>query len=172
MKPDGALDRSAFYKRRTTPKPGLDLVEHRLCTYLPTFCRKRAAAIADLSQILPQTYRRRAEREPSADCMACCARSMSCSRAALHIAPCSLRQGQAARRASRWGRSLPTGDAGKRRKTCPAQNQEFCATKAKHAKSEIVPAIRASRWLRDSSFSRATLARVIEGETGTQTQCN
>ncbi len=170
--PDGALDRSAFYKRRTTPKPGLNLSEHRLCTCLPRFCRKHAAAMADLSQILPQTCRRCAEREPRADCTACCARSMSCSRAALHIAPCSLRQGQAARRASRWGRSLPTGDAGNRRKTCPEQNEEFLAIIAKDEESEIPTAIRASRWLRDSSFSRATLARVIEGETGTQTRCN
>ena len=88
-----------FYKRRPTPKPGLDFrcnygrfFAQRLCRCLPRFGRKHAAAIADLSQILPQTYRRRAEREPSADCMACCARSMSCSRAALHIARCSLRQ--------------------------------------------------------------------------------
>jgi hypothetical protein len=156
---------SAFYKRRITPKPGLKFMEHRLCTHLPRFCRKHAAAVADLSQMLPPTYRRRAKREPSADCMACCARSMSCSRAALHIAPCSLRQGRAARRASRWGRSLPTVDAGNRRKTCPAQNQEFFATIAKHAKSEIVPAIPPSRWLRDSSFSRATFAPVIHGQT-------
>jgi hypothetical protein len=163
---------------RPTPKPGLEVSAHGLCSllcrflsrFLPKLCGKDAAAVADLYRILPQTYRRCTERGPSADCMACCERSMSCSRAALHIAPCSLRQGQAARRASRWERSLPTRDVWKRRKTCPAQNQEFCATKAKHAKSEIVPAIRASRWLSDSSFSRATLARVIEGETGTQTR--
>jgi hypothetical protein len=165
---------------RPTPKPGLEVLVHQLCSllyrflcsFLPRFCGKDAAAIADLSQILPLTYRRCAERETSADCMACCARSMSCSRAALHIAPCLLRQGQAARRASLGGISLPTGDAGNRRKPCPVQNQEFCATKAKGEESEISPAIRASRWLRDSSFSRATLARVIEGETGTQTRCN
>jgi hypothetical protein len=36
----------------------------------------------------------------------------------------------------------------------------------------MFPAIRAFRWLRDSSFSRATLAPVIEDETGTQTRCN
>jgi hypothetical protein len=160
-----ALDRSAFYKRRTTPKPGLDLAEHRLCACLPRFCRKHAAAIADLSQMLPQMYRRCAKREPSADCMACCARSMSCSRAALHIAPCSLRQGQAARRASRWGRSLPTGDAGNRRKTCPAQNQEFRATKAKRTKSQPARATLGLGERRDLGFLRATLAPVIEGKS-------
>lgn len=173
-----ALDRSAFYKRRTTPKLCLDFrcsnrrfFAQRLCRCVQRFCRKHAAAIADLWQILLQTYRRRAEREPSADCMACCARSMPCSRAALHVAPRALRQWQA-RRASRWGRSLPTGDAGNRRKTCPARNQEFCATKAKRGESEMFPAIRAFRWLRDSSFWRATLAPVIQGKTVTQTQCN
>ncbi len=160
-----ALDRSAFYKRRTTPKPGLKFVEHRLCTCLPRFCRKHAAAISDLSQILPQTYRRCAEREPSADCMACCARSMSCSRAALHIAPCSLRQGQAARRASRRGRSLPTGDAGNRRKTCPAQNEEFCTTKAKRKQSQPARATLGLGERRDLGFLRATLAPVIQGKS-------
>jgi len=170
-----------FYKRRPTPKPGLDLrcnnrrfFAQRLCRCLPRFGRKHAAAIADLSQILPQTYRRRIADVPSVSRAPivwravrgqCPARGL---RSTFHRA---LRQWQA-RRASRWGRSLPTGDAGNCRKTCPAQNQQFCATKAKRGKSEIFPAICALCWLRDSSFSRATLARVIEGETGTQTRCN
>ena len=167
-----ALDRSAFYKRRPTPKPGLDLSDHRLCgllckfvsRFLPKLCGKDASAVADLSQILPQTYRRCAEREPCFDSMACCARSMSCSRAALHIAPCSLRQGQAAHRASRGGRSLPIGDAGNRRKTCPALNQEFRATKAKRGKSQPARATSGLGGLRAFGFLRASLAPVIQGK--------
>ena len=61
-----------FYKRRPTPKPSLDLrcnnrrfFAQRLCRCLPRFGRKHAAAIADLSQILPQTYRRRIADVPS-----------------------------------------------------------------------------------------------------------
>ncbi len=159
-----ALDRSAFYKRRTTPKFSLEFrcnnrrfFAQRLCRCVPRVGRKHAVAIADLSQILPQTYRRSAEREPSGDCVACC------SRAALHVAPCALRQWQA-RRASRWGRSLPTGDAENRRKTCPAQNQEFCATKAKRGKSQPVRAISGLGGLRVFGFLRASLAPVIQGK--------
>ena len=183
-----ALDRSAFYKRRTTPKPGLDLSDHRLCsllfrflcTVLPSLCGKDATAVADLSQILPPVYRGWAEREPSADCMVCrwsttvrvwpchctarCVPSTYCSRAALHVAPHALRQGQA-RNTSRWGRSLPKSDAGNHRKTCPAQNQEFCATKAKRGKSQPVLSIPRLGEVRDLGFLRATLAPVIEGRS-------
>ena len=164
---------------RPTPKPGLEVSAHGLCNllcrflsrFLPKLCGKDAAAVADLYRILPPVYRGCAKREPSFDFMACCARSMSCSRAALHIAPCSPRQRQA-RRASRWGRSLPIGDAGNRRKTCPAQNQEFCATKAKRKKSQPARATLGLGERRDLGFLRATLAPVIQGETVTQTQCH
>jgi hypothetical protein len=180
----------AFYKRRPTPKPGLDLSDHRLCsllfrflcTVLPSLCRKDATAVADLSQILPPVYRGRSEREPSADCMVCrwsttvrvppchctarCVPSTYCSRAALHVAPHALRQWQA-RRASRWGRFLPKSDTANRQKTCPALNQEFCATKAKRGKSKPVLSTARLSEVRDFDFSRATLAPVIQGKLET-----
>ena len=161
-----------FYKRRPTPKPGLD--------FCPRDCAETSACISDE---FPQGVRWCAARQPMgcrgsimvrvppSHCTVRCVPSTYCSRAALHVAPHALRLWQA-RRASRWGRSLPTGDAENRRETCPAQNEEFCTTKAKRAKSEILPATHAFRWLRDSSFSRASLAPVIDGETGTQTRCN
>jgi hypothetical protein len=179
MKANGALDRSAFYKRRTTPNPGLDLSDHRLCsllfrflcTVLPSLCGKDATAIADLSQVLPPVYRGWTERVPSFDCTACCARSMSCSRAALHIAPCSPRQRQA-RRASRWGESLPTWDVANGPKTCLAQNQKCFANVANRTNFRMLRVQAAIRGFRDPGFSRATLAPVIQGETVTQTQCH
>ena len=154
-----------FYKRRPTPKPGLD------------FCTRDRAEISDgISNKFPLGFRWRAVgqpmerrwsttvRVPPCHCTARCVPSTYCSRAALHVAPRALRQRQA-RRASRWGRSLPTGDAGNRRKTCPAQNQEFCATKAKRGKSQPVRATSGLGGLRVFGFLRATLAPVIQQPT-------
>jgi len=155
----------AFYKRRPTSKPGLD------CCALD-----RAEICAGIANKFPLSFRwhtvgqpmehrwSTTVRVPLCHCTARCVPSTSCSRAALHVAPHALRQWQA-RRASRWGRSLPTGDAGKHPKTCPAQNQKVFAIKAKRGKTETFPAIGAFRWLRDSSFSRANLAPVIHEKT-------
>jgi hypothetical protein len=173
---------------RPTPKPGLEVLAHGLCSllcrflsrFLPKLCGKDAAAVADLYRVLPPVYRGCAKREPSADCMVCrwsttvrvwpchctarCVPSTYCSRATLHVAPRALRLWQA-RNTSRGGRSLPKSDMGNRQKTCPAQNQEFCATKAKRGKSQPVRATSGLGGLRDLGFLRATLAPVIEGKS-------
>ena len=155
-----------FYKRRPTPKPGLD------------FCPRDCAEISDgFSDKFPLGFRWRTAghpmsccwsttvRVPPCHCTARCVPSTYCSRAAaLHVAPRALRQWQA-RRASRWGRSLPTGETGNRRKTCPAQNQEFCATKAKRTKLQPVRETIGLGECRDLGFLRATLARVIQGKS-------
>ena len=153
-----------FYKRRPTPKPGLD------------FCTRDRAEISDgISNKFPLGFRWRAVgqpmerrwsttvRVPPCHCTARCVPSTYCSRAALHVAPHALRQRQA-RRASRGGRSLPTGDTENRRETCPAQNQEFCATKAKRTKSQPARATLGPGERRDLGFLRATLAPVIQGQ--------
>jgi len=154
-----------FYKRRPTPKPGLD------------FCSPDCAEIsAGISHKFPLGFRWRAVgqpmerrwsttvRVPPCHCTARCVPSTYCSRAALHVAPRALRQRQA-RRVSRWGDSLPTGDRGNHRKTCPAQNEEFFASKAKRRNWLVTRAMFDLDGLRDSGFSRATFAPVIQDNT-------
>lgn len=124
-----ALDRSAFYKRRPTPKPGLD------------FCPRDSAEIsAGISNKFPLGFRWRAVgqpmerrwsttvRVPPCHCTARGVPSTYCSRAALHVAARGLRQWQA-RRASRWGNLLPIGDAGNCRKHVQHKIRNFAQPK-------------------------------------------